>query len=1467
MKVSVEKLKNKKVIAIGLAAVLIAAIVLIVLYAFSHEEDPRASVKPADSVNICLAPPTDGTTPENYDALNNVGFLIGRLSGRDAYHTENEGTVIATVGFIKANQSVYGWKDYCDGIMLASSVSISSNPFAPSKAIQKFFGADTMVVRSAVNDKKDWEKGDVEWSTGEPSEILTLQQGQEKYGLPATEFSDYVINEETFLSASELSQEGGEYVLSVSLEPNESTYYYKKQMVTMGNLDESPVFSSVEMTFRFAADWTVNKVEIQEKYTSKKGVDAKCEGSSEINFYYEKEKIDVSAYDTYFSKYADAAATGGVQEDLTAIDYLSKGFASVLNGESVLQVNGTLAGEPVSGAVLLKMQEMQLSALQVRLGDLNVAYSGSAVIVQYKDFIGKIALSDLTGLLPSDGESSLPDMDSLAGAFEGIEPVKDGDRVTIVCDLALMGVEIPLRFSFTESENTVVWNDLSAELSLFGIEIAITACPAAEQVSFDAIDETKAVDLLPYILSLQELLGSESYGWELAAPEIGLTINGKLAADVADPFSVYGEALIQYGTIRLPVAFALKGETVYLEIFQARIKSTLSELQSDLVEIGLTLPELSGTEVELSKIIAFVVGIDFDDVLSGLSLTEKEFALKINGDALLESLKPLLNINGIALGELEAKYSKDDQTFAFSAAGAQMRFGGSEDTVKDITGEGDFLSAGDFLQFVAPVRDLIEKKDIGFKLNGTMQAAGETLTLALSGEIRFFDGLWLYLGGNVNGVRFQVLYDGKEVALEIGGYGLRLKETDLDSLSDTLTKIINETQAKGDNKAALLLFSSEGLDLAGFIESLRLAAAEGGALKISMDLSKLLQSEKTGEVTIELSTDGTAITVRTDKLSVSGAELVGIDVTVFAADGSFVPDFSDAKECGTIFELAMNLYETIASTQYIGLSMGYSSAEMSVALEGKIQLEKNEQISDTSDAIVPNVILNLDFAAQIDTFAEDGSAQDSHYIHLIVLRDQLYVSYSVLAMDADTALRVTMPIKELFAVGETVLPILSPLLWPQGNPYYYEFVTAILSGGYDTINSSIFGVMDTDAWLNLVLGIFREYASAESDVKTVLPEGAAQFGIGEDGNYCLKIGDLSVAGGGSIRLSLTALKETNAIQPDLTKTYTDISSVGTLLQDVLSAYKYSKDGGYLLSGTLTMSVASIKDVPIDIEIRVGYDEAEELCVYIRTFVKKTSMVFVPIISADTVTEIVIKGGSVYMLRNVLQGDPVSSQDLYYKYTGSGWFGTVNYYDVTSLLTYRASGTSEYRVMTLDSFLGGDTAALMEHLYFILNLSSSAKDIIDYAIKNTGGGSDGQKYDAGQMVGSYGFSENVYSVSLNMGAIVSSDALGALTLNIARTPSADGEAYDLTRLSGDLQIVSAIKINFDISQPSPGSDAMTDEYCDKILDLLAQDGVTVPDKEYSSGTASGVYEWQLVQTVQREKKASGDNWNKGEGSLV
>ena len=179
-------------------------------------------------------------------------------------------------------------------------------------------GAEKVETVEKAAEKKQQKKGaKAPQKTAAPKKDRVAEQmaaakqeetaaAEARYGVWAGELTDFVITEDTVLSA-DVQAEGDGYVLTFDLRvegDDDAAFYYKKQMVTMGELDAEPAFTSVRLSVRIAADWTPLSVTTEESYSSKKMVTADCTGVTEVAFTYGEAAVDLSAYDSYFRAYA-----------------------------------------------------------------------------------------------------------------------------------------------------------------------------------------------------------------------------------------------------------------------------------------------------------------------------------------------------------------------------------------------------------------------------------------------------------------------------------------------------------------------------------------------------------------------------------------------------------------------------------------------------------------------------------------------------------------------------------------------------------------------------------------------------------------------------------------------------------------------------------------------------------------------------------------------------------------------------------------------------------------------------------------------------------------------------------------------------------------------------------------------------------------------------------------------------------
>ena len=887
--------RKKKWIVFAAAFLLVVTLGATVFFACSGGGEQPYTEPPAQSMSYRLDPPEDGSLPEDHTQLENLGYIVGRLMSRRYYHTDSvsKASASALFGAVNVEQNVTGTKDYKDGVLIVSSVSISGSSFAPSKALQRFIGEEKAVVRYAASgNKDDWKGADTEWASGEPAEILSKEQYPDRYGLWPTEFSDYVLREETILSFGEIGREGDAYLLSFELDPASATYYYANQMVTMGELNEKPVFSSVKITLRYAADWTVGEMRIEEKYTSKKGIEADVSGLTVVTYSYDEADVDVSDYEEYFIRYAQAETTGPAETERTASDYLAEGFGSVLvSDRTAFAIEARVADRTVRGTALLSVSGGAPVSLQLCVGSLGVFVDlgGGRVYINYKDFNGALALDDAAALFGVSGGFSLDSlMPALEEAIAGGTVSKGEGSAEVSVVLPLGDMSVPLGFGFSETDEGVSWSYIDAALSLAGTQISLHVTPAPADTELAPVDTEGAVDLFPYIEDILGLVQGKAFSLTVNYAGDGFALAGNVIVDTASG-AASGEVLLTAGGVSVPVGFIYAGGEIWLSAGGAKVRAQAGEwLDALLPMLGISF-EMPDTDI--AALLGALVGADYDAIFKGLSLTEGQLSLAIDGDALLAAFAPDA---GVSLGDITAVYDREKGSFSVGVLGAELTLAGTEEEVS-LPADADsyvLLRPDDVLPFIEPIAALSSAKDIAFEGYAETEIEGLKLTLGITGEVWFADpeAVRVYLGLVVNGTEeIEIYYADGKVTLAYGAYGMEVAESELKSLAEKFSSLF---AAEEGMPVSALLLSSDGLDLAALLDGIKLLGANENGIQFAADLSALLDGMN---VTARIGAAENGLTLTEGGLTVAGVALNNVSAQVYAADNAFTPDFSDAE--------------------------------------------------------------------------------------------------------------------------------------------------------------------------------------------------------------------------------------------------------------------------------------------------------------------------------------------------------------------------------------------------------------------------------------------------------------------------------------------------------------------------------------------------------------------------------------------
>lgn len=103
----------------------------------------------------------------------------------------------------------------------------------------------------------------------------TLKSYKDAYGKTLDEMFIYTIHAKTTTKSQISKNEDGTYNAYLELSPTLSTYFYKKQMVSISELEATPSFEYIKLTYTLDSNLMLSKLSIDEYFVAKKmGIDA-----------------------------------------------------------------------------------------------------------------------------------------------------------------------------------------------------------------------------------------------------------------------------------------------------------------------------------------------------------------------------------------------------------------------------------------------------------------------------------------------------------------------------------------------------------------------------------------------------------------------------------------------------------------------------------------------------------------------------------------------------------------------------------------------------------------------------------------------------------------------------------------------------------------------------------------------------------------------------------------------------------------------------------------------------------------------------------------------------------------------------------------------------------------------------------------------------------------------------------------
>ena len=938
------KAKHHRRLVKGLAGVAACAVLVGGTFAVNALFFNKAAPNTVEEgfVTVSYELPTDGSTPDMHSALENIGYMNTRFRAQTNYYSEMSGTVDTML-----TQQVNTWKQYHDGVLVQTDITRSS---MVNSARQFCYVGDRVIWRDAAGGPSTYNGLDTEWQTGDPAGNMTIDDFKASRGLPGTEFSVYVINEDTLLGAEEVVSNGdGTYSQTYYLDPatDKAPAYYVNQMMTTGGLTGLPTFEYITVTYTFDSTWQVLASDIDESYTATMGISVGCRATYHTAYEYGTEKAESTVYEDYYSEYASKPATGAEEESpVTAAGCLSSAFAPVLQGPATFRLGLTLDDKAVEGLVYVNAADLSAMELRARIGALYVAYAGGDVYLRIGDnFRGSLdpmQFATLFTAMTGEGDGSALDTDALleqlgSGTFT---VAQDNRSAALSSVLTISGMELPVDFAFDIAEDgkTVSLDSVTTQLTLAGMQVGAELSYSSASVP-EVGDPATYSDLTGMVLKLADLVTGDAMDVDLAftlPTEIGdIALRGNVALDFAS-LSVRGSLDLAFNGAQKTLDFAYQSDAsvVYLAMDGVKVRVAVSdvmEIVTDLLGASLAMPEAS---VDAASLIDTLLSLDLASMVS-----TSEEGVTIAAGQLLAALGVSLDLGDVTIGETENGVS-------VSAMGADIALAPTQAFTVTAGDYADYVDVGPWLEAVASLATAQAlEADVAYEteelaVNGTLQL--DFATLSVKGEV----------GVTWNNITKQIAFAYTQASGEHIVYlavdGIKVKAS-VAEVMDLLGGLFTVKTPETNVDAYELLTTLFSLDLSEVIT----LTNDGITLDATQLLALLGVDLSIGEVEVTRTENGVAV-------SAMGADIALAPTQAFTVTAGDYTDYVDAVPW---IEAIMQLVQAKAWM----LEISYTSPDEDIRLAGTLAFDlASESVACGMNIDVKGVRKGLSFAYDPD---------------------------------------------------------------------------------------------------------------------------------------------------------------------------------------------------------------------------------------------------------------------------------------------------------------------------------------------------------------------------------------------------------------------------------------------------------------------------------------------------------------------
>lgn len=648
-------------------------------------DNHRYAAKWGETIVFEQATPSTGS-PSDYDLITNLKYAAYKIHHSAYFRGDTDGVVAADIGIGTYKQYLTNVRVvYNENTVFTETISSSS---LKSVGEQKYADRGVIIFRPAetINGSK---------ATFSPKGVqMSYNDYSEKYGAIPNQLSKYIIDETTIIAVKDdnatvksslnsdknsdvsftvpdrlIPDSEGNYSITLTLDPDLSSRYYRNEVRTLGGADSNPLFHSVQITVKIDKDWNPISTRTKENYDIEIPVLGKmnCSGDNYEVFSQINDENGVIPEKNFYEPLVEEALSKPgfeppditITRPLSASDYLAAAFADYLSGEKNLDLKVDVVSDITTAYDLYLSLNLNTMNVDAMLGNgLYVKYAGDKVYLNLGNINGYLSTDKFGELLKDNRISKL-----MGGLKLDLNKMLGGDLLEVLFKDCVMTTDngvtnIPLSFALDLSDLSpalgsvpvnaaIKINDDKSLQSIIGnvsiagvgvdIDVLPTTMPKTPSLK-DAVDLTGIADFIPDILTTAQ---SKTFGLDGTVAVNGNEFSVSAYIDVTD--DITADATIDAFGTQISVRYV--DEYIYVGINGLVVRGTIDELPklisliSELAGldkyISLIAPMLPSSVNDYVKILNALtvsddtlgIGLKFINIPANINLTRKNGAL------------------------------------------------------------------------------------------------------------------------------------------------------------------------------------------------------------------------------------------------------------------------------------------------------------------------------------------------------------------------------------------------------------------------------------------------------------------------------------------------------------------------------------------------------------------------------------------------------------------------------------------------------------------------------------------------------------------------------------------------------------------------------------------------------------------------------------------------------------------------